>query len=162
MRTFIDDACWNFYHIRGDVQGEAGPVVATYDVTFGVERAFEVYIFLLDYDAPYARIVVYKGDDEAAAALVFDAYCERLLEFAASPGDRSDFSQDVEAWRRVHWSIMSYGTDGPVISATRVQSEPPRTGESAFEVWVEVRGFAVECIEGSPDDSPLRIILGDD
>ncbi|HWT05523.1 MAG TPA: hypothetical protein VN224_07180, partial [Xanthomonadales bacterium] len=75
MRTLIDDARWNFAHVRGDMQGEPSPVIVNYDVTFGVEGAVGADIVQLDYFVPIARINVYRGDDRAAAALVFEAYC---------------------------------------------------------------------------------------
>ena len=168
IRALIDDACWNFTHVRGNVQGEAGPVIVNYDVTFGVEGAVEAYIHQMDYAAPVARIDVYEGDDEAAAALVFEAYCERLLAFAVGPGKSSDYIQGADylpgpgAARRLHWSSMSYPTEGPPISVVQLTSTPPHEGAGAFGVWVEVCGLAIECIEGSPDDSPWRIIMGDD
>ena len=161
MRTLIDDARWNFTHVRGSVQDGANAVIVNYDVTFAVEGAVEAYVHLLDYDVPLGRIHVYDGDDEAAAAVVFDAYAERLLAFAAGPGKRSEFTQGEEGTRVVQWSTMTYRTEGPPISVVHVTSKPPQTGRPAFHVWVEVRGLALECIEGSPDDSPWRILLGD-
>ncbi len=167
MRTLIDDARWNFGHVRGDMQGEPNPVMVSYDVTFAVEGALESSVVQIDYFVPIARIDVYHGDDEAAAALVFEAYCERLLAFAAGPGKSSDEVQDAgivpgSPARRLHWHRTSYDTEGPPISVVQLTSSPPREGDGTFEVSVEVYGLAVECIEGSPDDSPWRILMGDD
>ena len=167
MRTLIDDARWNFAHVRGDMQGEPSPVIVVYDVTFAVEGAVETSVHQVDYFVPVALIDVYRGDDEAAAALVFEAYCERVAAFATGAGTSSDEIQDHDrgpglAARRVHWSRMSYETVGPPICVVQLRSSPPREGETVFGVSVEVYGLAVECIEGSPDDSPLRIIMGHD
>jgi len=162
MRTLIDDARWNFTHVRGNVQDGSGPVIRNFDVSFAVEGAVEAYVHLLDYDVPLGRIDVYHGDDDAAAALVFDAYSDRLVAFAAGPGVRSELTQGHEGPRVVQWSTVTYQTEGPPISVVHVTSKPPHTGQPAFRVWVEVRGLAIECIEGSPDDSPWRIMLGHD
>jgi hypothetical protein len=167
MRTLIDDARWNFAHVRGDMQGEPSPVIVAYDVTFAVEGALETSVHQLDYFVPIARIDVYRGDDEAAAALVFEAYCERVAAFATGPGTSSDEIQHDDhvpdrPVRRLHWARMSFSTEGPPISVVHFESSPPREGDVAFCVSVEVYGLAVECIEGSPDDSPWRILMGDD
>lgn len=165
MRTFIDDARWNFGNVRGAMQGDPSPVIVSYDVTFRVEGALQTSVVQLDYFVPIARIDVYAGDDEAAAALVFEFYCDRLLAFATDAGTTTDEVQDGavagSVARRRHWHTTSYDTDGPRISVLQFASSPPREGDGAFAVWVEINGFAVECIDGSPDDSPWRIIMGD-
>lgn len=162
MRRFIDDARWNFHHLRAGLQESSGGIVAMYDVPFTVEAAFATYISLLDYDVPVARVQLYSGDDDAAAELVMDWYCERVMQFATGPGDRTELTQPDYGDRSVTWSRMSYPTVGPPIAVVRIAAARAPDPTVELSVWVEVYGFAIECIDGSPDDSPMRIMLGDD
>jgi hypothetical protein len=48
-----------------------------------------------------------------------------------------------------------------VVSVYRFDTSRVAEGTQRFSVYVDVPGFAVECIDGSPDDSIWRVILGD-
>jgi hypothetical protein len=153
MRRFIDDAPFNFAHVRRANREPNERVVTEFDVPFAVEDAYDTCVWLLDYDAPRAHIKVYRGTDATAAQAVFDDYNERLREFAARPGEPSEYDGGAIYWTQVYYATA----DGPWISVAHAASrttEPPD-----YDVRVEVAGQDIECIDGLPEASPWHIIL---
>jgi hypothetical protein len=159
IQRLLVDWVWNFKDFRKGLRDGHGPVIAEYDGAFAVDGAIDAYVHLIDYFVPMARIELYEGDDEAAADLVFEVYAERLSAFSIGiddHGTRADTNGEGQVNR---WSWIAYPTDGPTVSVNRFDTNRP--GRPQFSVCVEAPGFAVECIDGSPDGSVMRIMLGD-
>ncbi|HZO94562.1 MAG TPA: hypothetical protein VFB22_12475 [Candidatus Baltobacteraceae bacterium] len=162
IRRLVADAMWNFKDFRGAVRPDSESVIAEYDGTFAVEGACDAYVHVLDYSVPVARIRFYEGNDVVAADLVFDYYCERLSRFGTAPGEPAELVQNSGGEHR--WRSLRFETDTLPVSVYRYSYEPgvePAAESLWITVYVEIDGFAVECIDGSPDDSIWRIIMGD-
>ena len=162
VRRLMADGLWNFREFRGAIRDGAGPVIVNFDGTFAVEGALDAYVHLLDYSVPAARLVFYRGDDAAAARVVYEAYTEKLASFAARlPGTISRQVDDDPRFSTQIWTSISFETDGPRIGAYHLECPDVGKNGDQFSVWVEIDALAVETIEGSPDDSPWRIVLGE-
>jgi hypothetical protein len=161
MRLLIDDAPTNFARYRGENRTPNEPVITAFDIALSVEGAYDTYLSLLDYDQPRVHIVLYSGPDLAAAALTFELFAERVRPFAAVPGTLREFTQGDEA-NPLCWVQVCYQTAEDVsVTVTDVSLQKAPTGATMHEVRIEIAGAEIECIQGSPEDSPWHIIFGD-
>lgn len=135
----------------------------------------DAYVSLLDYDVPRAQLQVHCGDDAGAAAAAFRAYADRVIEFSGENGERTEFVQRFPGTppgypdllpcdpRATRWIEMTWHTNtGGSMSVKWTSSLDGSDEPVPHSVFVEIPGRTLECLEGTPETSPWRIILGHD
>jgi hypothetical protein len=173
LRRLIEEAPSNFEAFRGANRDPAELVMTNFDGSFGVEGVSDAYVSLLDYDVPRAQLRVYEGDSDRAAAEAFEVYVDRLTQFSGGTGKRSQLFQDFTGNRgdpeepaQLHRTIIRWiesawatGKDGSM-SVKWFRQEPSSGGAKHHHVFVEVPGIELECLDGTPETSIWRIVLG--
>jgi hypothetical protein len=175
LRLLVDEAPANFPTFRGRNRRPEEVVITDFDGTVAVEGMFDACISLLDYDVPRAQLRVYRGKSEPAAAEAFATYAEYFLTFSGQDGERSESVQrfagtpdeypdlvqvpaSATRWIESTWPTVHGGSMSVEWSTKLGPADEPLS----HYVFVEVPGRTLECLDGTPETSPWRILLGHD